>query len=165
MNGGFKVRIHFEATGSGFSGKLINPGGNETVLDQITSDGTHLHFALKKLNLSYDGLWNDQDKAWNGDLTFQQVYPLVLKRATAADMAPAVHKRPQEEAINSGPAPYVQREIHFAKITAHNQLAGTLSLPTGEGPFAAVVLISGTGHNTRDEDVWVTRYSLFWLTR
>ena len=153
MNGGFKVRIHFEATGSGFSGKLINPSGNETVLDQITSDGTHLHFAVTKLNLSYDGVWNDQDKLWNGNLTFQQVYPLILKRAAAADMAPAVRKRPQEDAINAGPAPYVQRDVHFKDVADHNQLAGTLSVPNGEGPFPAVVLISGTGHNTRDEDV------------
>jgi uncharacterized protein len=27
-------------------------------------------------------------------------------------------------------------------------------MPEGEGPFPAVVLISGTGQNTRDEDVW-----------
>lgn len=154
MNGGFKVRIHFEATSSGFSGKLINPSGNETVLDQITSDGSHLHFAVTKLNLSYDGVWNDQDKLWNGNLTFQQVYPLILKRAAAADMAPAVRKRPQEDAINAGPAAYVQRDVHFKSVADHNQLAGTLSVPNGEGPFPAVVLISGTGHNTRDEDVW-----------
>lgn len=89
-----------------------------------------------------------------GNLTFQQVYPLVLKHATAEDMAPAVHNRPQEEAINAGPAPYVRRDVRFNNFAAHNQLAGTLSLPTGEGPFPAVVLVSGTGHNTRDEDVW-----------
>ncbi len=53
INGGFKIRIHFEKTGSGFEGKLINPSGNETVLDQITSDGKHLHFAVNNLNLSY----------------------------------------------------------------------------------------------------------------
>ena len=153
MNGSFKVRIHFERAGAGFSGKLINPSGNETVLDQITCDGARLHFAVNKLNLSYDGAWNDQEKAWKGTLTFQQVYPLVLKRATAEDMAPAVHKRPQEDAIHAGPAPYVQREVHFNNLAAHNQLAGTLSLPNGEGPFPAVVLVSGTGHNTRDEDV------------
>jgi uncharacterized protein len=153
MNGGFKVRIHFERTGSGFSGKLINPSGNETVLDQITSDGTHLHFGVNKINLTYDGIWNDQEKVWKGNLTFQQVYPLVLRRATAEDMGPAVHKRPQEDAIRAGPAPYVQREVHFNNPTAHNQLAGSLSLPDGEGPFPAVLLISGTGHNTRDEDV------------
>jgi uncharacterized protein len=154
MNGGFKVRIHFERTDSGFSGKLINPSGNETVLDQIASDGTHLHFAVNKLNLSYDGVWHDQERVWKGNLTFQQVYPLTLRRATAEDMGPVVHNRPQEDAINAGAAPYMQREIHFANITAHNQIAGTLSLPTGDGPFPAVVLISGTGHNTRDEDVW-----------
>ena len=154
MNGGFKVRIHFEKSGSGFEGKLINPSGNETVLDQITSDGTHLHFAVSKLNLSYDGIWNDQEKVWKGNLTFQQVHPLVLRHATAEDMGPAVHKRPQEDAISAGPAPYVQREVHFNNLAAHIQLAGTLSVPNGKGPFPAVVLISGTGHNTRDEDVW-----------
>src|ERR1700678_638734 len=154
MNGGFKVRIHVEKTDSGFSGVLINPSGNETVLDEITSDGTHLHFAVNKLNLSYGGVWNNQEQAWKGNLTFQQIYPLVLKRANAEDISPAVHKRPQEDAINAGLAPYVQRDVHFSNLTAHNQLAGTLSLPKGEGPFPAVVLISGTGRNTRDEDVW-----------
>lgn len=154
MSGGFKVRIHFERAGSGFSGKLINPSGNETVIDQISSDGTRLHFSVNKINLSYDGVWSDEEKAWKGNLTFQQVYPLVLKRATAEDLAPAVHKRPQEDAIHAGPAPYIQREVHFNNLAARNRLAGTLSLPNGEGPFPAVVLVSGTGHNTRDEDVW-----------
>ena len=153
MNGGFKVRIHFERAGSGFSGKLINPSGNETVLDQITSDGTHLHFAVSKLNLSYDGIWNDKEKVWNANLTFQQVYPLALKRATAEDTGPAVHKRPQEDAIQAAPTPYVQQEVSFNNLAAHNHLAGTLTLPNGKGPFPGIVLIAGTGHNSRDEDV------------
>lgn len=154
MNGGFKVRIHVERVSSGFTGKLTNPSGNETVLDQVTSDGAHLHFAVTKLNLSYDGVWDEQEKVWKGNLTFQQVYPLILRRATAKDLAPAVHKRPQEDAINAGPAPYVQREVRFNNFAGHNQLAGTLSMPNGKSPFPSVVLISGTGHNTRDEDVW-----------
>jgi uncharacterized protein len=153
MNPGFKVRIHFEKTSSGFSGKLINPSGNETILDQATSDGTHLHFAVNKLNLTYEGVWDEKEQAWKGNLTFQQVYPLILKRATAADMGPAVHKRPQEDAINAAPPPYLQRDVLFNNSAAHNHLAGTLTLPVGNGPFPAVVLISGTGHNTRDEDV------------
>ncbi len=154
INGGFKVRIHFEKTGSGFEGKLTNPSGNETVLDQITSDGKHLRFAVNNLNLSFDGAWDNHDKTWNGNLTFQGVFPLTLKRATSEDMAPAVHRRPQEAAIIASPAPYLQRDVQFKNLAAHNQLAGTLSLPKGEGPFAVVVLISGTGQNTRDEDVW-----------
>jgi predicted acyl esterase len=48
----------------------------------------------------------------------------------------------------------VDTEIQFSNSAGHNQLAGTLSVPKGAGPFPAVILISGTGHNTRDEDVW-----------
>lgn len=154
LNRGFKVRVHFETAGSDFKGKLINPSGNETVLDQITFDGTHLHFAVNKLNLIYDGVWSEEEKVWRGNLKFQGVYRLTLKRATREDMGLVVHKRPQEEAIIAGPRPYVRREVLFNNLAAHIQLAGTLSLPKGEGPFPAVVLISGTGHNTRDEDVW-----------
>jgi pimeloyl-ACP methyl ester carboxylesterase len=154
MNGGFKVRIHFERVGSGFDGKLINPSGNETALDQVASDGTHLHFAVTRLSLGYDGIWSEEEKAWKGNLKFQGVYPLTLKRASEEDMGAVVHRRPQEDAIAARPAPYVQRQVVFNNSAAGNQLAGTLSQPIGKGPFPAIVLISGTGRNTRDEDVW-----------
>ena len=154
LNGGFKVRIHLERTATGYSGHLTNPSGNETEFDQVTSDGKHLHFAVIKLNLSYDSVWDEKKQAWNGDLTFQQVYPLMLKRAVAADIAPVEHKRPQEAAIMAQPRPYGERDVRFDNPAGHNQLAGTLSVPSGKGPFPAVVLVSGTGRNTRDEDVW-----------
>jgi hypothetical protein len=50
----------------------------------------------------------------------------------------AVHKRPQEDAIHAGPVPYLQREVHFHNSAAHNQLAGTLSEPKGEGLFPSL---------------------------
>lgn len=154
LNGGFKVRIHISQSSSGYSGYLTNPSGNQTDLDQVTSDGSHLHFAVNKLSLSYDGRWDAGQSAWDGKLTFQQVYPLALKRATVADLAPAIHNRPQEEAIAKGPLPYGQQEVVFENGGAHVRFAGTMSVPQGKGPFPAVVLVSGTGHNTRDEDVW-----------
>jgi dipeptidyl aminopeptidase/acylaminoacyl peptidase len=153
MNGGFKVRVHIEQTTSGYAGTLINPSGNATTLDQVTSDGTHLHFAISKLNLSYDGTWSAAGQTWSGTLTFQQIYPLTLRRATPAELAPAVHTRPQEDAIKAEPEPFAQQDVTFANTAGHNVLAGTLSLPIGTGPFPAIVLIAGTGHNTRDEDV------------
>lgn len=154
LNGGFTVRIHLERNAIGYSGHLTNPSGNETGLDQVTSEGKHLHFAVNKLNLSYDGVWNETEKSWNGSLSFQQVYPLILKRATASDLAPHDHKRPQEAEIVAKPRPYAETEVRIDNAAGHNQLAGTMSVPNGKGPFPAVVLISGTGHNTRDEDVW-----------
>ncbi len=154
LNGGFTVRIHLEKNAAGYGGHLTNPSGNETGLDQVTCESHHLHFAINQLNLSYDGVWDEKEKSWNGSLTFQQVYPLILKRATAADLAPHDHKRPQEAAILAQPRPYAERDVRINNAAGHNQLTGTLSVPNGKGPFPAVVLISGTGHNTRDDDVW-----------
>lgn len=154
LDSGFKVRVHLEKSASGYRGHLTNPSGNETDFDQVTFDGTHLHFAISKLNLRYDASWNDQEKVWNGSLTFQQVYPLTLRRAAASDLALVEHKRPQEVAIMSHSRPYVDQDVRFENPAGRIQLAGTLSMPSGKGPFPAVVLISGTGHNTRDEDVW-----------
>lgn len=154
LNAGFKVRIHIAKAGSAYTGYLTNPSDNRTDLDEVLCDGSHLHFAVTKLNLSYDGAWNAQQEAWAGNLTFQQVYPLTLKRAIPVDLSPVVHKRPQEAAIAAGPLPYRQKDVAFDNPAAHNHLAGTLTMPQGAGPFPAIVLVSGTGHNTRDEDVW-----------
>src|ERR1700691_5589242 len=154
LNDGFTVRVHLERIATGYGGHLTNPSGNETEFDQVTINGKHLHFAVNKLNLSYDGVWEEKDQAWNGNLTFEQVYPLTLNRAAAQDLAPVQHKRPQEAAIAAQPRPYSEQDIRFDNPAGRNQLAGTLSVPNGKGPFPAVVLISGTGHNTRDEDVW-----------
>ena len=78
LNTGFTARVYLEKTATGYRGHLTNPSGNETEFDQVTFDGKHLHFAVNKLNLSYDGVWDEKEKAWNGNLTFQQIYPLVL---------------------------------------------------------------------------------------
>ncbi|HSN75369.1 MAG TPA: alpha/beta fold hydrolase [Anaerolineae bacterium] len=56
--------------------------------------------------------------------------------------------QPQEPAA-AEPLPYVEQEITFQNgdIT----LAGTLTLPQGGGPFPAVILLSGSGQQDRDE--------------
>ena len=154
LDSGFTVRIHISKAGSGYTGYLTNPSGNQTDLDDVESGGSHLRFAVTKLSLTYEGQWNTQASAWTGSLTFQQVYPLSLRRATSSDLARAVHKRPQEEAIAADPLPCEQNEVQFENVSGNDRLAGTLSMPRGSGPFPAIVLVSGTGHNTRDEEVW-----------
>lgn len=151
---GFRVLVHIDKTGHGYRGVLINPSDNRTPLDDVKVDAQHLHFGASALGLGYDGNWDASRKAWHGQLTFQQVYPLELHRATDAELHPAPPKRPQEAAIQVGSRPYISRDVHFPNPNAHISLAGTLSVPSGEGPFPAVVLISGTGRNTRDETVW-----------
>ena len=157
---GFRVLVHIDRSAHGYRGVLINPSGNQTPLDQVTADARHLHFGATALGLGYDGDWDAGHRLWHGRLTFQQIYPLDLHRATDAELHPAPPKRPQEAAIEAGPRPYDTKEVRFPSPKAGIELAGTLSVPSGDGPFPAVVLVSGTGHNTRDESVWGHRVFL-----
>ncbi|MGZ3298413.1 MAG: alpha/beta hydrolase family protein, partial [Asticcacaulis sp.] len=97
---------------------------------------------------------DDTEKQWSG--AWSQgggSTPLDLHRVTAGDVA-AAPKRPQEEAVAKGPLPYTAEDVVFTNDTARVTLKGTFSKPDGKGLFPAVVLISGSGPNARDEDVF-----------
>ena len=51
------------------------------------------------------------------------------------------------------PYPYREEEVTFANPKAQVSLAGTLTLPPGQGPFPAAILIAGSGPHDRDENV------------
>lgn len=72
-------------------------------------------------------------------------FPFKLQRSESAE--PGLN-RPQHP---SPPFPYVVEEVAFDNRGAGVTLAGTLTLPEGEGPFPAAVLISGSGPQDRDE--------------
>ncbi len=46
-----------------------------------------------------------------------------------------------------------EREVRFAQPVAGFELAGTLTIPAGAGPFPGVVLISGSGTQDRNETI------------
>lgn len=72
-----------------------------------------------------------------------QTFPFRLERGV-----PAPPARPQEP---QPPLPYRSEDVSYAG--ADLTLAGTLTRPEGPGPFAAVVLITGSGPQDRDESV------------
>ena len=51
------------------------------------------------------------------------------------------------------PFPYISEEVKIFNEAAGINLAGTLTLPRGKGPFTAVVLVSGSGPQNRDEEL------------
>lgn len=59
------------------------------------------------------------------------------------------------------PFPYRQVEVEYKNETDGNTIAGTLTIPDGAGPFPAVVLITGSGAQDRDETV--ARHKPFWV--
>src|SRR4029077_7537620 len=86
-------------------GVLVLNQGLRDLFSQASANSRSPNAIARVFNLSYDAIWNDQEKVWNGSLSFQQVYPLILKRAAAADLAPVEHKRPQEVAKDLTAAP------------------------------------------------------------
>lgn len=47
--------------------------------------------------------------------------------------------------------PYVVSEVLFESANSAVQLAGKLTMPYGQGPYPAVILISGSGKQDRDK--------------
>jgi pimeloyl-ACP methyl ester carboxylesterase len=58
--------------------------------------------------------------------------------------------RPQEP---KPPFPYTAEDVTFRNDKFNIELAGTLTTPAGKGPFPAVILITGSGAQNRNEEL------------
>ena len=111
-------------------------------------------FANSKLDISMPNLMAEYNGELQGDSitgTFKQrgmSLPLNLTRHAVEEQ---VIKRPQEPAP---PFPYYSEEVTFTNPSAGITLAGTLTLPKKEGKFPVVVLVTGSGSQNRDEEVF-----------
>ncbi len=76
-----------------------------------------------------------------------QSIPLTLTRK---EIEKKPLNRPQEPIQ---PYPYYTEEVSIQNTNAGVSLAGTLSLPKKEGKFPAVILITGSGPQNRDEEL------------
>ena len=75
-----------------------------------------------------------------------QTFPLTLKKI---EKIPEL-KRPQTP---QKPYPYIEKEVSYKNEKEDFQIGGTLSIPEGKGPFPAVILITGSGSQDRDETI------------
>ena len=69
-----------------------------------------------------------------------------------------VLSRPQEP---KGPFLYDIEEVTFESTEPGIMMAGTVTKPKGEGPFPALILISGSGPQTRDSELM--KHKPFWV--
>jgi pimeloyl-ACP methyl ester carboxylesterase len=108
-------------------------------------DSLKLKLDISNLGVEYEGIF--KDTVING--TFRQhgmSLPLDLKR----DSLESLSKRPQEPVK---PYPYYTEEISFNNPISKIKLAGTLSIPHENGIYPAVILITGSGPQNRDEEL------------
>ena len=115
-------------------------------LSDVTFAGGVLRFALKAANGSFEGTLNAAGSEIAGTWTQAGALPLTLKKVDKL----ARPNRPQEP---KPPFPYRSEDVTVANAAANVTLAGTLTLPEGPGPFPAVVFITGSGPQNRNEEL------------
>ncbi len=139
-----RLALHLGAASSSFDsvdqGALGLPA-------KTTQQGAHVVVAIDKVGV-FEGDLSADGKTLTGTLKQGPVStPIVFSRGVFA----AAH-RPQTP---MKPYPYREEEVGYdnpARPGVH--LAGTLTLPNGPGPFAAVLLITGSGAQDRDETIF-----------
>jgi dipeptidyl aminopeptidase/acylaminoacyl peptidase len=147
-----------------YAGKFESPDQGATVpIDTITLNEDKVRFEVKQAGIVFEGLLNKERTEMSGKFTQgDQVIPITFKRSEAAVVAsptptPAPAPKPTPKPDYSAPAdaPYTAEEVVVKTPTGHT-LAGTLTLPKGANrskPVGAIVTITGSGPQNRDEDL------------
>ena len=149
--GTFNLRIVIKITSdaNGLSAQLQSPDQSERWIPatSITRDGNAVTMEFKVLAATFEAKISGDGQEISGSFT-QLGNPLSLSLKRVKDLSELEPRRPQNPLK---PYPYREEEVAFPSSAAGVTLAGTLTVPQGKGPFPAVVLISGSGPNDRDE--------------
>ena len=149
--GGIKLRIvlKIQKSENGYTAKFdsLDQGASDLPINSIVLDGNKLTFSAEKLDINYEGTLNEAGDEISG--TFKQgtnTMPLVFKRTAVALKL----NRPQEP---KKPYPYDEEEVSYRNEKDNIKIAGTLTVPRGGGPYPAVLLITGSGSQDRNETI------------
>jgi pimeloyl-ACP methyl ester carboxylesterase len=151
--GAVNLRLAFkiaELPDKGLSATMdsIDQGAKGIPVDKVTLADNKLTLELPKLKATFSGTvaadLNSVKGEWKQADT---AFPLEIKRVEKISEV----RRPQTP---QPPFPYVAEEVTFENKTAALKLAGTLTKPKGDGPFPAVILITGSGPQDRDETLF-----------
>jgi hypothetical protein len=152
--GAVKLRVVLRVfnASDGLAASLQSPdqGPGWIPATSIKRAGSSLNFAIDSLGVVFDGKIGVDLTSVDGTFT-QGGRPLPLALKRIKDQAELQTRHPQNPVK---PYPYREEEVTYANKAAGNTLAGTLTVPPGKGPFPAVLLISGSGPNDRDETVF-----------
>ena len=114
-------------------------------IDEVIFENSNLRLEIKSAMGVFEGKLKDDGLTIEGEWRQSgQSFPLVLERIDEV----VELLRPQEP---KRPYPYQEEEVFYENKEAAVRLAGTLTIPSQEGPFPAVLLISGSGPQDRNE--------------
>lgn len=150
-----EMAFNIKAAENGYSATLDVPaqGAFDVPVDKTVFQDNHLQMTLSAMGASYSGTLKGE--AIEGEFTQHgMAFPLNLARGEKE----APKARPQDP---QPPFNYRAEEVTFTNKKEGNTLAGTLTIPEGDGPFPALVLVSGSGQQNRDEELM--NHRPFWV--
>lgn len=149
MGNQLKLVFHIQKSDSGYTATFDSPdqGAMGIPFTSAAMEGNELHLKAINIGAFYKGTFQIDSLvgAWNQG---GRPFPLTLYRK---DVEKETYRRPQEPIK---PYPYYEEKVTFKNEQDSLMLAGTLTLPKGDGKFPAVILISGSGAQNRNEEVF-----------
>ena len=151
-----ETAFDIKAIENGYSATFDVPaqGAFDIPVDEVSFQNGQLQLKMNAMDASYSGTLKDSGIEGN----FSQrgmTFPLNLVKA---------EKKEQKKARPQDPLPpfkYHIEEVTFVNEKEGNKLVGTLTIPEGKGPFPAMVLVSGSGQQDRDEELM--NHRPFWV--
>ncbi|TNE54205.1 MAG: alpha/beta hydrolase [Bacteroidetes bacterium] len=144
-----KLVFHIDQKDGVLEGTMDSPyqGTFGLKLSSVKHEGEQVVFDLSIFKILFEGKFCAADSLKGFFRQGEMKFPLILKKSEQP--LPRKPIRPQDP---KPPYPYKEKEVTFRNRSANISLAGTLTIPEGKGPFPAVVLITGSGAQNRDEE-------------
>ncbi|MDQ8028129.1 MAG: alpha/beta fold hydrolase [Brevundimonas sp.] len=146
--GGQSIRIVFNVAADGTTTMDSPDQGARGIAATSAVEGRTVRFTVPAIGGRFEGQMSEDGRSLTGSLAQGgMTVPLVMARGEIA-AAPSRPQTPQP------PFAYRSEEVAFDNPAAPGvRLAGTLTLPQGDGPFPVAVLITGSGPQDRDETI------------
>jgi len=141
------INFRINTTENGFASTMDVPlqGVEGYKSDATTYIDSLLTIQIKELGIHYQGKLALKDTIFGNFSQNGMSFKLNLKRGNN------LPNRPQEP---KPPYDYVIKEVSYKSTSDDVVLAGTLNLPKGDGPFPAVLLLSGSGPQDRNSSIF-----------
>ncbi|MEL7496272.1 MAG: alpha/beta fold hydrolase [Planctomycetota bacterium] len=132
----------------------IDQGGVKIAVETVEIDANSIKMTLPQIAGSFEGKLNEAGDECEG--TWKQgpaSLPLTIKRKAAAKPTAIPKKKVWEDRPQrpKEPFPYLSTDVTIKNNAAGMELAGTLTMPKSDKPVPAIVLVSGSGPQDRDE--------------
>ena len=150
--GAVKLRMGLHLT-RGADGALvakldsIDQGVSGIPVPKVTFEGRTLKLDLSNMRASYEGTLSASGTEINGDFLQGGKVPLNFKRVDKVSTL-------ERKQTPKPPFSYGAEEVSYENKKGGVTIGGTLTLPNGPGPHPAVLLITGSGAQDRDETIF-----------